>query len=188
VTVKTRLGWDQNSIVILDVAKMVEAAGARMLTVHCRTRSQAHRGLADWAWLTRIKKVLSIPLIGNGDVMTPQDVKAMFATGCDGIMIGRGAVSNPWIFHQAKHYLKTSELLPEPTIQKKIQLCLEHLKASCQTKTCRNPVLAFRKHYVGYLKGLPGIAKLRSDLMQLEKLEDVEARLKRFVAEQKTVI
>jgi tRNA-dihydrouridine synthase B len=171
VTVKTRLGWDQNSIVILDVAKMVEAAGARMLTVHCRTRSQAHRGLADWAWLTRIKKVLSIP-----------------ATGCDGIMIGRGAVSNPWIFHQAKHYLKTSELLPEPTIQKKIQLCLEHLKASCQTKTCRNPVLAFRKHYVGYLKGLPGIAKLRSDLMQLEKLEDVEARLKRFVAEQKTVI
>jgi tRNA-dihydrouridine synthase B len=185
VSVKTRLGWDQNSIVILDVANMVEAAGARMLTVHCRTRSQAHKGLADWTWLTKIKKVISIPLIGNGDVMTPQDVKNMFATGCDGVMIGRGAVSNPWIFQQAKHYLKTGELLPEITIQDKIQLCLEHLKASCQTKTCRNPVLAFRKHYVGYLKGLPGIAKLRSDLMQLENLEDVEARLKKFVQEQK---
>jgi len=184
VTVKTRLGWDQNSIVILEVAKMVEAAGAKMLTVHCRTRSQAHRGLADWAWLTKIKKTITIPLIGNGDVMTPQDVKNMFATGCDGVMIGRGAVSNPWIFQQTKHYLKTGEFLPEPTIQEKVLLCLEHLKTSCQSKTCRNPVLAFRKHYVGYLKGLPGIAKLRSDLMQLEKLEDVEERLKKFVAEQ----
>ena len=95
-------------------------------------------------------------------------------------MIGRGAVSNPWIFRQAKHYLKTGELLPEPTIREKIQLCIEHLKSSCQTKTCRNPVLAFRKHYVGYLKGLPGISALRSDLMRLEKLEDVEKRLVEF--------
>jgi tRNA-dihydrouridine synthase B len=116
VTVKTRLGWDQSSIVILDVAKMVETAGAKMLTVHCRTRSQAHRGLADWTWLEKIKKAISIPLIGNGDVTTPQDVKAMFASGCDGVMIGRGAVSNPWIFTQAKHFLKCGELLPEPTL------------------------------------------------------------------------
>jgi tRNA-dihydrouridine synthase B len=181
VTVKTRLGWDLDSIVILDVAKMVEAAGAKMLTVHCRTRSQAHRGLADWSWLEKIKKSISIPLIGNGDVMTPQDVKAMFATSCDGVMIGRGAVSNPWIFGQAKHYLKTGELLPEPTLEQKIDLCIEHLKASCQVKDCRNPVLAFRKHYVGYLKGLPGIAKLRSDLMCLETQEQVETRLRQFV-------
>ena len=183
VTVKTRLGWDQNSIVILDVAKMVEAAGAKMLTVHCRTRSQAHRGLADWSWLAKIKKAISIPLVGNGDVTTPQDVKAMFATGCDGVMIGRGAVANPWIFTQAKHYLKTGELLPEPSLEDKIKLCIEHLTASCQTKTCRNPVLAFRKHYVGYLKGLPGISKLRSNLMRLDKLEDVEKRLREFVVE-----
>ncbi len=185
VTVKTRLGWDQDSIVILEVAKMVEAAGAKMLTVHCRTRSQAHRGLADWVWLTKIKKVITIPLIGNGDVMTPQDVKAMFETGCDGVMIGRGAVSNPWIFKQAKHYLKTGEILPDPSLQDKIDLCLEHLKTSCRTKSCRNPVLAFRKHYVGYLKGLPGVSKLRTDLMQLEQLDQVEARLKKFTEEHK---
>lgn len=186
VTVKTRLGWDQNSIVILEVARMVEAAGAKMLTVHCRTRSQAHRGFADWTWLSKIKKVISIPLIGNGDVMTPRDVKTMFETGCDGVMIGRGAVSNPWIFQQARHYLKTNELLPEPSLEDKITLCIQHLKTSCATKSCRNPVLAFRKHYVGYLKGLPGISKLRTDLMRLETLDDVEARLKKFIEERKT--
>jgi len=103
VTVKTRLGWDADSIVILDVAKMVEQAGAKALTVHCRTRSQAHRGQADWHWLERIKKVVSIPVIGNGDVTTSEDVKRMFETGCDGVMIGRGAITNPWIFQQAKH-------------------------------------------------------------------------------------
>jgi tRNA-dihydrouridine synthase B len=183
VTVKTRLGWDQDSIVIMDVAKMVEAAGAKMLTLHCRTRSQAHRGFADWTWLERVKKTISIPLIGNGDIMTPQDVKAMFATGCDGVMIGRAAVANPWIFKQAKHYLATGELLAETPIKERIELCIEHLKNACTLKTCRNPVFAFRKHYVGYLKGLPNISKLRSDLMELDKLEDVVARLNAYAGE-----
>src|SRR3989338_7365656 len=90
VTVKTRLGWDEKSIVILDAAKMVQQAGGQALTVHCRTRSQAHDGKADWDWLAKIKKVVSIPIIGNGDIQTPQDVKAMLETGCDGIMVGRG--------------------------------------------------------------------------------------------------
>ena len=180
VTVKTRLGWDQDSIVIMDVAKMVEAAGAKMLTLHCRTRSQAHRGFADWTWLERVKKTISIPLIGNGDIMTPQDVRSMFATGCDGVMIGRAAVANPWIFKQAKHYLATGELLPATPVREKIDLCIDHLKNACALKSCRNPVLAFRKHYVGYLKGLPNISKLRNDLMQLEKLEDVVKRLNAY--------
>jgi tRNA-dihydrouridine synthase B len=183
VTVKTRLGWDQDSIVIMDVAKMVEASGAKMLTLHCRTRSQAHRGFADWTWLERVKKTISIPLIGNGDIMTPQDVRSMFATGCDGVMIGRAAVANPWLFKQAKHYLATGELLPEIPIKERIELCIEHLKNACALKSCRNPVLAFRKHYVGYLKGLPGISKLRSDLMQLENLDDVVKRLHAYAAE-----
>ena len=183
VTVKTRLGWDQDSIVIMDVAKMVEAAGAKMLTLHCRTRSQAHRGFADWTWLERVKKTISIPLIGNGDIMTPQDVKAMFATGCDGVMIGRAAVANPWIFRQAKHYLSTGELLEEIQIKERIDLCIEHLRNACALKNCRNPVLAFRKHYVGYLKGLPNISKLRSDLMQLEKIDDVINRLIDYTAD-----
>lgn len=183
VTVKTRLGWDERSIVIMDVARMVEDAGAQMLTLHCRTRSQAHRGLAEWDWLSKVKKAISIPLIGNGDVITPQDVKAMFETGCDGVMIGRGAVANPWIFREAKHYMATGELIAGPTREEKISLCIEHLKASCENSSCRNPVMAFRKHYVGYLKGLPHISKLRSDLMKIETLPEVEERLKRFLAE-----
>ncbi len=134
VTVKTRLGWDDQSIVILDVAKMVEAAGAKALTLHCRTRSQAHSGFADWSWLEKIKKVISIPVIGNGDITCPEDVKAMLETGCDGVMIGRGAIANPWIFKQTKHYLERGEHLPEPSIEEKIQICIEHLKLNVQYK------------------------------------------------------
>ncbi len=177
VTVKTRLGWDDQNIVILDVAKMVEQAGAQALTLHCRTRAQGHNGFADWAWLEKIKKAISIPLIGNGDVTTPEDVKAMLETGCDGVMIGRGAIANPWIFKQTKHYLKTGQHWPEPTIEEKIQTCLEHLKLSVQYKGEKYGVQTFRKHYAGYLKGLANIAQVRADLMQYTEFEPVAARL-----------
>ena len=181
VTVKTRLGWDQESIVILDAAKMVEQSGAQALTVHCRTRAQAHRGFADWSWLEKIKKVISIPLIGNGDVLTPQDVKQMFETGCDGVMIGRGAIGNPWIFRQAKHYLKTGEHLPLPSIQERIEVTLEHLRLSVQYKGPRVGILEFRKHYAGYLRGVPNTAPLRSYLMRMMELEEIEKRLLAFL-------
>ncbi len=183
VTVKTRLGWDEESIVIEDVARMVEAAGAQALTLHCRTRAQAHSGFADWSWLERIKKVISIPLIGNGDITTVEDVKAMLETGCDGVMIGRGAIANPWIFKQAKHFLKTGEHLPEPTIEEKIETCLEHLRLNVQYKDERYGVQTFRKHYVGYLKGLPNISQVRNDLMQLTTLESVVERLQKYATE-----
>ncbi len=181
VTVKTRLGWDEKSIVILDVARMVEQAGAKALTVHCRTRSQAHRGLADWSWLEKIKKVISIPLIGNGDLNTPEDVKRMFETGCDGVMIGRGAIANPWIFEQSKHYLKTDQLPVSASARQKIELCIEHLKLSVEYKGPWEGVVSFRKHYAGYLRGLPNVAKLRSDLMQLVELDQVIERLHQFL-------
>ena len=183
VTVKTRLGWDDESIVIEDVARMVEAAGAKALTLHCRTRSQAHSGFADWSWLERIKKVISIPLIGNGDITSPEDVKSMLETGCDGVMIGRGAIANPWIFREAKHFLKTGELLPEPSVEEKIQTCIDHLKLNVQYKGEKYGVVTFRKHYVGYLKGLPNIAPVRSELMQMFTLEDVNARLQKYLSE-----
>lgn len=173
VTVKTRLGWDENSIVITDVAKMVENAGAKALTLHCRTRSQAHSGFADWNWLEKIKKVIQIPLIGNGDVTTPEDVKAMFETGCDGVMIGRGAIANPWIFAQAKHYMKTGTLMAEPTVEEKIKMCIEHLQLNVHYKGEHYGVQTFRKHYVGYLKGLPAITHVRTMLMTYTKLEQV---------------
>lgn len=183
VTVKTRLGWDENSVVILEVARMVEQCGARMLTLHCRTRSQAHRGFAEWTWLEKVKKVISIPLIGNGDIVAPQDVKAMFETGCDGVMIGRGAISDPWLFAASKHYLATGQIPVPPSLKERVSVCLAHLANVCQNQPGRRPVLAFRKHYVGYLKGLPGISHLRADLMQMETFEEVRDRLLRFVNE-----
>ena len=183
VTVKTRLGWDEQSIVILEVAKMVEAAGAQALTLHCRTRSQAHSGFANWSWLEKIKKVIRIPVIGNGDITCPEDVQAMLETGCDGVMIGRGAIGNPWIFKQTRHYLETGKHLPEPSIEEKIQVCIEHLKLNVQYKGEKYGVLTFRKHYVGYLKGLPNIAQVRSELMQFTMLEQVIERLEKYLNE-----
>ena len=181
VTVKTRLGWDEQGIVILDVAKMVEAAGAKALTLHCRTRSQAHRGFADWSWLEKIKKVISIPVIGNGDITCPEDVRAMLETGCDGVMIGRGAIADPWIFKQTKHYLEFGEHMPEPGIEEKIRLCIEHLKLNVRYKDEKYGVQTFRKHYVGYLKGLPNIAPVRSELMQYTTIDPVVERLQKYL-------
>jgi len=183
VTVKTRLGWDDQSIVILDVARMVEAAGAKALTLHCRTRSQAHSGFADWSWLEKIKKVINIPVIGNGDINCPEDVKSMLETGCDGIMIGRGAIANPWIFKQTKHFLKTGAHMPEPSIEEKIQICIDHLKLNVQYKGEKYGVMTFRKHYVGYLKGLPNIAPVRSELMQYTELNPVIEHLQKYLNE-----
>ncbi len=185
VTVKTRLGWDENSIVILDAAKMIEQSGAKALAIHCRTRSQAHEGEADWAWIEKVKKVISIPVIGNGDVNTAQDVKDMFECGADGVMIGRGAIYNPWVFKQAKYFMKTGEHLPEPTMKERIDLCAEHLRLSVDCRGNHHGVTSFRKHYVGYLKGLPNISKLRADLMQLLEVEDVIKRLYQFLDENK---
>ncbi len=183
VTVKTRLGWDKDSIVIMDVAKMVEQAGAKALALHCRTRSQAHREHADWSWLSKVKKQIKIPLIGNGDVTTAQDVKAMFETGCDGVMIGRGAVNNPWIFKQAKHYLKTGKLLPLASLEEKVNLCVDHIHLVLKYRTEWDAVMGIRKYYVGYFKGVPKVSKLRTDLMQLKSIDAIVARLKRFLEE-----
>ncbi len=181
VTVKTRLGWDENSIVILEVAKIVEQAGAKALAVHCRTRAQAHQGFADWNWLEKIKKVISIPLIGNGDVNTVEDVKQMFETGCDGVMIGRGAIANPWIFQQAKSYMTKGIIPLEPSLREKIELCIEHLMLSVHFKGPRDGVVTFRKFYSGYLHGLPNVARLRNELMQMTALDSIIDRLQQFL-------
>ena len=187
VTVKTRLGWDDQSIVILDVARMIEAAGAQAITLHCRTRSQAHSGFADWSWLEKIKKVVKIPVIGNGDINCPEDAQAMLETGCDGVMIGRGAIANPWIFREAKHFLKTGSHLPEPSVEEKIQVCIDHLKLNVQYKGEEYGVKTFRKHYVGYLKGLPNIAPVRSELMQYTEMNPVIERLHKYLNENMSV-
>jgi tRNA-dihydrouridine synthase B len=181
VTVKTRLGWDQDDIVILDAARMLEDLGVAALAVHCRTRSQGHKGEADWSWLAKLKKTVSIPIIGNGDIKTPQDAKRMFETGCDGVMIGRGAIENPWIFDQIKHYLRRGTACRAPPIEERINLCVEHLKLYYEHKGVKKGIYGFRKHFVGYLKGLPNVAQLRSKIMQLESVEDISDCLYQFL-------
>ncbi|MDP8265394.1 MAG: tRNA dihydrouridine synthase DusB [Candidatus Aceula meridiana] len=182
VTVKTRLGWDAENIVILEVAKMVEAAGAKALTVHCRTRTQGYKGVADWSWLPKIRKVIKIPLIGNGDIVTPADAKQVFDSGCDGIMIGRGAISNPWIFQQIKYFLDSGEYLPDATFKERIELCLKHLKFSIDFKGERRGVYDFKKYYAGYLREAPGSKRLRAELMQMKDSKKVEERLRSVIS------
>lgn len=183
VTVKTRLGWDPSSINILDIAPMLEQAGAAALTIHCRTRSQGHSGAADWSWIPRIKEVVSIPVFLNGDIKTPEDVLlAHKETGCDGVMIGRAAISNPFIFRQIREFQKTGSYA-QPTLEERVELLTRHLRHSVQVKPEPRGVLSFRKHYAGYLREVRGGSKVRVDLMQLTAAEDVIERLMRFVEE-----
>ncbi len=181
VTVKTRLGWDADTIVILEVAKMLEAVGVQALTIHCRTRVQGYKGKADWTWLEKIKKVISMPLIGNGDVTTAQDVKAMFETGCDGVMIGRGALTNPFLFREAKHYLKTGQFMPPPTLADRIEVYLRQLNLSCSYKGEKYGVIEFRKFFAGYFFGIPNASKLRAELMTLTTIDQITNKLHEFL-------
>jgi tRNA-dihydrouridine synthase B len=166
VTLKTRLGWDANSIRIVDVARMCEQVGVQALTVHCRTREQGNKGSVDYNWIPEIKKAVTIPIIVNGDIVTPQNVREVFeSTGCDAVMIGRGAVQNPWIFRQARHFLVTGDLLPEPTLEDRVRLLEEHLRLAVEYKGERKGVIELRKHYSGFLRGMPHVSRIRSELM-----------------------
>jgi tRNA-dihydrouridine synthase B len=184
VTVKTRLGWDENSIRIVEVAKMLEGIGVQGLTVHCRTRAQAHTGIPDYTWIPKIKAVVSIPVIVNGNILEAADAQRAFAeTGCDGVMIARGAIDNPWIFHQARTLLTTGSVPKEVSLKERVAVCIEHLKLSVEHKGERTGVLEMRKHYSGYLRGLPNIARLRAELMTFVTTEPIVERLLRFTDE-----
>jgi nifR3 family TIM-barrel protein len=182
VTLKTRLGWDAASIRIVDVARMCENAGIAALTVHCRTREQGHKGAVDYTWIPRIKEAVGIPVIVNGDIITPENVREVFTnTGCDAVMIGRGAVLNPWIFRQAKHYLATGELLPDASIEERVDLLREHLRLSVEHKGERAGVIELRKHYSGFLRGLPHVSRIRMELMQFTEAAPIFEHLTKFL-------
>lgn len=182
VTVKTRLGMDVNSINILDVAKRIEDAGAAALTLHCRTRSQGHNGIADWSWIPRVKEVVKIPVALNGSIFTAEDAKTAFEeSNADAIMIARGAIGNPWIFKETKELLNDGKISTEVDIEKRIKVCLRHLYLSLGVKGERRAILEFRKYYSGYLKGFYNASQIRMQLMSILEYQAVEDLLLKYL-------
>lgn len=183
VTVKTRLGWDTSSIQIVDVAKQIEEAGARALTIHCRTREQGHQGPPDYSWIPLVKEAVAIPIIVNGGIDSPSAARHAFdSTGCDAVMVARAAIQNPWIFSEIKEYLRTGTLPPEPPLETRLKVLIEHLRLSIEHKGDRRAILEFRKHYSGYLRNIPGIATLRARLMAHTIFEPIVDELRQFAA------
>ena len=186
VTVKTRLGWSDESIQILDVARMLQDCGVQALAVHARTRSQMYQGAARWEWLRRIRNQqgFSIPLIGNGDATTPQLVKQMFEeTGVDAVMIGRGAIGNPWIFRDARSFIDTGKIPPAPTWEERVSVVAEHLALKCRWLGELRGVREMRRMYGGYFKGFRNASVLRTMLMGKDSEHDVLELLLNFSEE-----
>lgn len=184
VTVKTRLGWDEKNIQILEAAKRIEDAGAQALTIHCRTRSMGNMGEVDWSWISKVKSIVTIPIVLNGNVLTAYDVKRAFEeAGADAVMIARGAIGNPWIFNEAKELLDKGEILTKIDVHERIKICLEHLKLTIKFKGERRAVIEHRKFYSGYLKNLHHASKIRSDLMSKTDFSSVEDILLRYADE-----
>lgn len=183
VTVKTRIGWDSQSIVIKEVAKRLEDVGAKALTIHCRTRVQGHSGEPEWHWIPEIKSVVSIPVILNGGVFNAHDViKAFNETGADGVMIARGAIDHPWIFREAKELISTGAISGGVTAEERVNTCLRHLKYEIEFRDIlRAAVIPFRKYYTGYLKGLYNSSKIRQELMKFETYDPIEETLRKYL-------
>lgn len=178
VTVKTRLGWDENSKNIVEVAEKLQDAGIKAITIHGRTRSQLYKGEADWTLIGEVRNNprMRIPVIGNGDIDGPEKAKDMFNRyGVDGIMIGRASVGRPWIFRHIKHYLVTGEFLPEPTVAEKADLALIHLEKSIYFKEGKKSILEMRRHLGNYFKGLPNFRETRLKLLTTVEPDNIRS-------------
>jgi tRNA-dihydrouridine synthase B len=176
VTVKTRLGWDDNSIRIVEVAERLQDIGIHAISIHCRTKHQMYTGKANWSWLTKVKENprLTIPVFGNGDVTTPEHAVEMIDRyGADGVMIGRASIGNPFIFREVRHFMNTGEHLVRATLAEKLDACREHLQSSIVWKGEKLGILEMRRHYAPYFAGLPHIKPFRSRLVTSENLQEI---------------
>ena len=184
VTVKTRLGWDEETKNIEEVAERLQDVGIKALSIHGRTRVQMYKGSADWTLIGKVKNNprIKIPIFGNGDVDSPEmalEYKNRY--GVDGIMIGRAAIGYPWIFDEIKHYFRTGEILPSPSVQQRVEVCRKHLRRSFDWKGPVVGILEMRRHYANYLKGLPNIKEYRAKLVVSKELESIEEILDEII-------
>lgn len=184
VTVKTRLGWDDDSLNIEEVAERLQDIGVAALAIHGRTRAQLYKGDADWRLIAAVKNNsrIKIPIFGNGDIDSPQkavEYKARY--GVDGIMIGRAAIGHPWIFREIKHYVATGEILPPPTVEERVSAARKHLEFSIRWKGAKLGILEMRRHWANYLKGLPNVKEYRMRLVTTESFSAIEEALEELV-------
>ncbi|MFJ7978552.1 tRNA dihydrouridine synthase DusB [Peribacillus sp. NPDC096379] len=184
VTVKMRIGWDDEHIFAVKNAQAVERAGGSAVAIHGRTRVQMYEGKANWDIIREVKNSVNIPIIGNGDVETPQDAKRMLEeTGVDGVMIGRAALGNPWMIYRTVKYLETGQLIDEPGVREKMDVCVLHMDRLIALKNENIAVREMRKHAAWYLKGVPGNAKARKGINECNTREDVVTLLYDMVEE-----
>ena len=180
VTVKTRLGWDDESRNIVEVAEQLQDTGIKGITIHGRTRAQLYKGEADWTLIGEVKnnQRMKIPVIGNGDINSPVKAREMFERyGVDGIMIGRATVGRPWIFKETRHFLDTGELLPEPSVNEKVDLALFHLERSLEFKSGITAIYEMRRHLSNYFKGLPHFKETRLKLLTSINVDEIRSLL-----------
>ena len=174
VTVKMRMGWDPDHIYAVQNAQAVERAGGKAVALHGRTRVQMYEGKSNWDIIREVKQSVNIPVIGNGDVQTPQDAKRMLEeTGCDGVMIGRAALGNPWMIYRTVKYLESGELMGEPSVREKMDVCILHLDRLIDLKNEHIAVKEMRKHAAWYLKGIRGHAQARNEVNECETRIDL---------------
>ena len=189
VTLKIRKGWDDDSVNAVEIAKIAEECGISALAIHGRTREQFYSGKADWDIIAEIKQAINIPVIGNGDVFEVEDaVNMLEKTKCDAIMIGRGAQGNPWIFNRINHYMKTGEILPEPTLEEKITTAIRHMNLAVAEHGDYVAVREMRKHIGWYLKGLKNSAKYRDQINKISDYKEVITMLEEYMQHSLTQI
>ena len=179
VTVKIRSGWDSNSINAVEVAKVIEKAGASAICVHPRTRAQGYSGHSDWNIIKQVKDAVSIPVIGNGDIKTAKDAKQMLdETNCDLVMIGRGILGNPWLIKEINYYLETEKELDKPTNIEKIDMCLKHFHYLLDFESEKQAVLEIRSHVGWYLKGINGAKEIKEQIYKTKNVKEIEQLIK----------